>query len=524
MPRSAGVVLPLFAIRTRRDWGIGQVTDLPACARWIARSGHRLLQVLPPHELSVGETSPYSALTAFALDPIYVGVEAVADLDEGSIARALGADGRTALDRARSLSRVDYRLVRELKVRALQAGFARFVEREWAVGSDRARRLQQFMSDEAGWLADFALYSALRGSHEGWGWSSWPAEERDRHPDRLAALRHDLDRRILEVSYVQWTMLDQWTAARGALRDQGVELMGDLPFVVCEESADVWARPEEFQLSMSLGAPPDDFSADGQEWGLPPYAWSAMDTDDLAWVRSRIRHAARLYDRFRLDHVVGYFRQWVRPKQTKGGHFDPDGDEAQLSRGLRVLSTMLEEVSASGGSVRAPRIIAEDLGVVPPFVRATLREMGMPGYRVLPWEKDGDVFRDPHAFPALSVASWSTHDTAPITAWWDDLPERDRAALAERAGVPPGADEAARSIALLADLYGAASDLVLVLAQELLGDRSRLNTPATVNEDNWTWRLPRAIEDLEGDAQLAARMDAIRGLVERSGRASGFSG
>jgi 4-alpha-glucanotransferase len=520
MARRAGVVLPLFSIRTRRDWGIGQLTDLPLCARWIARSGHSLLQVLPPHELAIGETSPYGALTAFAIDPIYADIEAVADLDDAAIVGALGQEGQAALGRLRALPRVDYRHVRVLKSLALDAAFERFLEREWAAGSPRAKRLQKFIDDEAGWLADFALYSALRASRDGWGWSTWPGDERDRRPERLAALRRDLDRAILQVSYVQWTLLEQWAGARAAMKREGVELMGDLPFVVGEESADVWARPHQFQLAMSLGAPPDDFSAEGQEWGLPPYDWAAMERDDLAWVRARVRHAARLYDRFRLDHVVGFFRQWVRPKHEKGGRFDPQGEPAQQARGLRVLAAMLDEVSAvEPGS--PPRIIAEDLGVVPTFVREGLREMGLPGYRVLPWEKDDDVFRDPATFPASSVASWSTHDTAPITAWWDDLPEGQRAALAERAGVPDGADDAARTLALLGDLYASGSDLVLVLAQELLADRSRLNTPATVSENNWTWRFPRPLEDLEADPALAARMDAIRLQVERSGRGPG---
>jgi 4-alpha-glucanotransferase len=246
-----------------------------------------------------------------------------------------------------------------------------------------------------------------------------------------------------------------------------------------------------------------------------------MDASELAWLRARIRHAARLYDRFRLDHVVGYFRQWVRPKGAKGGAFDPEGDAAQLSRGRRVLSSMLDvlgEPASGGPSVLPPRIIAEDLGVIPPFVREALREMGMPGYRVLPWEKDGDVVRDPRAFPPSSVATWSTHDTPPITAWWPDLPEQDRAVIAKRAGVADGADDAARSLALLADLYASGSDLTLVLAQELLGERARLNTPATVNETNWTWRLPVPIEELEGDGRVAARMAAVRAMVERSGR------
>lgn len=525
MHRSAGVVLPLFSIRTRRDWGIGQITDLPACAAWLRRSGHRLLQVLPPHELSEGESSPYSALTAFGLDPIYADVEAIVDLDPAAILDALGPEGQRSLGRLRGLARVDYKEVRALKCRALHRAFERFQQREWATGSERAKQLERFVAEEAAWLSDLALYSALRETHAGWGWSTWPPEERERSPAVLDAKRRELGARILEVGYVQWTLLEQWAASRAAMRELGVELMGDLPFVVCEESADVWSRPSQFQLRMSLGAPPDDFSIDGQEWGLPPYDWREMDLDHLAWIRARARHASRLYDRFRMDHVVGYFRQWVREKHARGGRFDPEGDSAQRSRGARVLAAMLDAVSSGssgdGGAVAPPRIIAEDLGVVPPFAREVLRELQMPGYRVLPWEKDDGTFRDPRAFPALSVASWSTHDTHPITAWWDELPGDDRAELAKRAGVREGADESERSLALLADLYGSGSDLVLVLAQELLGDRARLNTPATVSDDNWTWRLPRALEDLAEDPSVNARLDAVRELVDRSGRGSG---
>jgi 4-alpha-glucanotransferase len=151
----------------------------------------------------------------------------------------------------------------------------------------------------------------------------------------------------------------------------------------------------------------------------------------------------------------------------------------------------------------------------------TLRDLGMPGYRVLPWEKDWekDVFRDPQReFPENAVVSWSTHDTASIVGWWDELPQKDREALALRAGVTQGMDDSQRSLALLGDLYRARPVLALVLAQELLGSRERINTPATVGDHNWTWRLPRPIEDLLADPHVAARLDAIRALVEASGR------
>jgi 4-alpha-glucanotransferase len=522
MHRKAGVVLPLFSIRTRRDWGIGQITDLPACAAWIRRAGHRLLQILPPHELSTGETSPYGALTAFGLDPIYAGLEAIEDLDAGGIDLVLGDEGKRTLERVRSAERVDYDVVRPLKTRVLHAAFEVFHTREWERGTPRARRLAEFVQNERSWLDDLALYAALRESHGGWGWTTWPADERDRSPGVLQRAKDHHGRRVLEVAYMQWVLLEQWRDARARMREAGVDLMGDLPFIVGAESADVWSHASQFQLHVALGAPPDEFSAEGQDWGLPAYDWLAMEADNLAWIRARTRHAARLYDRFRLDHVVGYFRQWVKRKTGRDrGRFDPDGTEAQRARGLRLLGAMIEELRSPDGlgpAVDPPRAIAEDLGVVPPFARELLRDLGMPGYRVLPWEKEDGLLRDPKAFPKNSVASWSTHDTPPILGWWEDLPESDRAEFSVRAGVLDTASDETRSLALLRHLYGAASDLALVLVQELLGTRDRINTPATVGPHNWSWRLPRPIEDLAGEPRLEARFEVIRALVDASGR------
>ncbi len=523
MKRKAGVVLPLFSIRTRRDWGIGQITDLRACAAFLRRSGQSLLQILPAYELSPGETSPYGALTAFGLDPIYVGVESLEDVDRTTVQEVLGEEGRRTLHHARSAARVDYVGVRECKTKVLSAAFERFHAREWTKESPRARRLAAFVAHQRAWLEELTLYQALREAHGGWSWTTWPVEERDRHPEALAEARSRHSRRVLELGYVQWTLHEQWRAAHEAMRALGVELMGDLPFVVGAESADVWSRASQFRLALSLGAPPDAYSADGQDWGLPPYDWSAMEADGFAWLRARIRHAAQLYDRFRLDHVVGYFRQWVKPKGgTVRGSFNPEDEDAQEALGRRLLRVVLEELAGDAGpesDIDPPRAIAEDLGVIPPFVRASLRELGMSGYRVLPWEKDdGGGYRDPKTFPENAVVSWSTHDTASIVGWWDELPAEDREQLAARAGVTDEMDDGARSLALLKDLYAARSDLALVLAQELLGTRERINTPATVGDQNWTWRLPHPIEDMAASPEVRARLGAIRALVEASGR------
>ena len=517
MPRVSGVTIPLFSIRTRKDWGIGQITDLPTCAAWLLAAGQRLVQVLPTQELSQGETSPYGALSAFAIDPIYISVEAIPDLDEATVAARLGEEGLAELARVREAPTVDYQTVRHLKKRVFAEAFARFRHGELADNNGkRARAFFAFVDREGAWLRDHALYMALRATHDSHGWSTWPTDERNRSPNLLAlakARRDDggVGTRVLEQMYLQWLAHDQWHAARVELRKLGVSLMGDMPFIVGGESADVWAHREKFRTDVSLGAPPDDFAKDGQSWGLPAYDWDAMDTDDLAWLKARARHAAALYDRFRIDHVVGFFRQWVRKDGDKGS-FIPASEEEQRLRGEKVLRAMLE---AAGPDA----VIAEDLGVIPPYVHETMSRLGVPGYKVLPWEKDAEHMpRDPRKFPELSVATWSTHDTAPITAWWDDLEPWERERIAALDAIPLDLPEGKRELALLELLFSARSQLTLVLVNELLGDKSRINTPGTVNDQNWTWRLPRPIEDLRDDATLAERFSAIRALVASSGR------
>jgi 4-alpha-glucanotransferase len=509
--RVAGVTLPLFSIRTRRDWGIGQITDLPACAAFIRTAGHKLLQILPTFELAAGETSPYGARTAFGLDPIYIDVDAVSDLDPAAIAAALGKEGAAQLDQLRASPRVHYAAVRSLKERVLHVAFERFVEKEWVAGTPRGHSFNAFVDSARAWEDDLALYVALRERHNSWSWEKWPDREKERDPETMREAQQELARRIFEHQYLQWIAHEQWTRARAELSRLGVELMGDLPFIVGHESADVWANATQFRRDVSLGAPPDAFSEDGQDWGLPAYDWAAMDRDGLAWLRRRTRRAADLFDRFRLDHVVGYFRMYVKRMGDKRGVFDPKEENAQLARGKHVLEVLKDEAGDA-------EIVAEDLGVIPPFVRATLLDLSLPGYRVLPWENDAGKFRDPKSFPEVSVATWSTHDTAPIGTWWNELSPADRDALASLAGIAADAPEEARWLPLLRLLFQSSSELTLVLVTELLGSGDRINTPGTVGEANWSYRLPKPLEELAGDEAVVQRMHTIAQAVAESGR------
>jgi 4-alpha-glucanotransferase len=279
--------------------------------------------------------------------------------------------------------------------------------------------------------------------------------------------------------------------------------MGDLPFMVGRDSADVWSNQGQFRAKASVGTPPDVFDPKGQDWDLPPYDWTAMSADGFRWLRRRARHAAALYHRFRIDHVVGFYRTFQRPRGGAGeggalppGVFDPAGEAAQLAHGEAVMGAMIEAASELGA-----RLVAEDLGTVPDFVRASLTRLGVPGYRVLVWEKDDTVFRDPRAYPTLSVACFGTHDTPPIRAWWEALGPAERTAVS--AVLPGGADVAGAATfepavhrALLEALAGSGSELVLLLVQDVLASRDRINVPGTVGAENWTYRLPVPVEDL----------------------------
>ena len=512
--RAAGILCPLFALRARGDWGIGEIGHLPAFCRWLADAGHRVLQLLPVFETSAGERSPYAALTAFALDPIYLSLDAVEDFAAAGGEAALGA----ALESTRAGGDIAYDGVRAAKRRALEVAFAHFVATEWEGGSVRAEAFRRFRAAESAWLDDYALFRVLRERRGGREWTAWEPPLRDRLAGALAEARGTLARACLFHEYVQWMAAEQWAAARREATVLGVHLMGDLAFMLSADSADVWARQEEFARDVSLGAPPDAFSQSGQDWGLPVYRWEAMARNDHAWLRARVTRAAALFDAVRLDHVVGFYRQFVIPSAGPR-RFVPAEEAEQLALGERLLGVM----RAAAG---AAEVTGEDLGVVPDFVRRSLARLAIPGYRVLRWERDGDVFRDPTGFPPLSVATSGTHDTSALAVWWEEeLGADGRGALAAvpsfgRLGGAGAAFTPAVHEALLDGLYGAGSALVVLPFPDAYAGRERINLPGTIGPPNWGYRMPWTVEDLYGSAG-AALQGQLRTLSARHGRAPG---
>jgi 4-alpha-glucanotransferase len=525
--RHAGVLVPLFSIPSERSWGIGEIGDIARFAVWLRAAGHDFLQLLPVTEVAGGETSPYSAMTAMAIDPIYISLADVPEFQAIGGESIASPPARYAIDAVKRRPRVQYDAVRRLKRDALRAAFEQVVD-TGRLDPGRARAFDAFVERERWWLEDYARFRAIRQAL-GRAWIKWPEPLRDHEPSALAEADRAHRQEIRFYSYVQWIADEQWHAARQAA---DIGLFGDVPFTVSGDSADVWARQGDFRVDVSVGTPPDAFSQTGQNWALPAYRWEAIEAGGDEWFRQRARRSTELYDAYRIDHVVGFYRTFVRPlkegplysrKRARDfePHFTPAHEAAQRAQGERVLAAFRSADAL---------VIAEDLGIIPDFVRASLTSLAIPGFRVLRWDRDwtapGRPFVDPQLWPACSVGVPSTHDTALLAEWWDAAEVEERTALlaipamAGRGLSASGAFGPELRDAMLDTILGSGSNFVITPIQDLFGWRDRINVPATTGPQNWTWRLPWPADrmmEVDEPRQRAGELAAMAARHQRVG-------
>jgi 4-alpha-glucanotransferase len=510
--RRSGILLPLFSAPSDTSWGIGDISDLRHVTPWLASAGQTVLQLLPINEMAPGQQSPYSAISAMAIDPIYLDVAAIPDFAAAGGTSAFDAEERAALESVRTSTTVQYATIRALKERALRIAVDRFVAADIRQGTARAQAFASFLAEQAWWLQEYALFRAIHVQEGGKPWAEWPEGLRRREKPALADAKYALAEEVMFRQYIQWLAHAQWAAARAGATSDGVALFGDLPFMVDGDSADVWARQDQFLLDVSLGVPPDAFSDTGQDWGMPVYHWSALAADGFGWLRDRARRSADLYDGYRVDHLVGFYRTYGRPRDGLAPFFTPPSDPEQIALG----ETLMQIFGGAGAE-----IIAEDLGVVPDFVRESLARLGIPGFRVFRWERywhtEGQPFIDPLDYPVVSVATSGTHDTETMMVWWESAKESERQQVrALRTMRSLAADEVVERDHLLQALMASASQLALFPVQDVFGWRERINEPATVNDSNWTFRLPWPSNRLGEFAR--ERQSVLRAWAEQYGR------
>jgi 4-alpha-glucanotransferase len=507
-------MLPLFSAPSSRSWGIGELADVAPLADFAAQAGFDRLLLLPIGTMAADESSPYSAASAMAIDPLFIAWADVEDFARAGGETALSPEARARLDAARRSPRVSHADVRAAKREAVLVAFDRFIADEWEQLTPRAGAFAVYTARERWWLDDYALFQSLAETAGAASWRTWPAPLRDREARALEEARRSLGKQILRHQYLQWIAEGQWQRARRDAGARGIALFGDLPFVVNLHSADVWARQREFWLDVSAGAPPDAFSADGQDWGLPTYDWATIAETDYAWIRERVRRMSALFDGLRVDHLVGLYRTYGWPPEGEP-FFNPFHEPEQLAQG----ETILRIFQRSGRE-----IVAEDLGTIPDFVRASLARLGVAGCKVLRWERHwhlpGQPFVDPVTYPAISAAMTGTHDTETLAEWWTRADAGERRAIlalpamaawaAATGSTPDRAWGSDLGDALLRQSYLAGSNELFLPVQDLFGWTDRINVPGSVSGTNWTWRLPWLVDALthEPDAVERARFAA----------------
>jgi len=405
--RRAGIIAPLFSLYSKQSIGIGELPDLKLLVDWCKSVGFSIIQLLPMNDVGF-EFRPYDAQSTFALDPMYLALDQLVNFEINPF------KGQIESLRKRGLplgARVDY----GIKKAKLDLLWSMFQKRE----RNNSTRFRKFRSTNSYWLEDYALFKVIKETQDNRSWQEWLDDLRLRKQDVLQQFEAEYDERVEFHKWLQWQLFEQFQTVKDYAFSQGILIMGDLPFLVSRDSADVWAHQNYFKLDLSAGAPPDLYFSTGQRWGMPPYRWDEIESHNYDYLIQKLKYAENFYDLFRIDHFVGIFRIWTikltEPLENAGLHgvFDPHDEQIWETQGRKLVSEMLKNASMLP--------CAEDLGIIPECSYRLLREFGLPGIDVQRWTRDwGQTydFKSGEKYRKNAVNTISTHDMLPLVGWW----------------------------------------------------------------------------------------------------------
>ncbi|HUF28686.1 MAG TPA: 4-alpha-glucanotransferase [Gemmatimonadaceae bacterium] len=431
--RVFGLIANLYTVRSERNWGVGDLDDLCRLIVWSAGIGAEFVGVNPLHALRNRgkDISPYSPVSRVYRNAIYIAPDSVPELADSPVARELmdSAEFASEVEALRAGDRVDYQRTAELKRPVLRALHATFTALHRDRQTERGRSYARWLEMGGERLVYFATFAALdehftREGRDG-GFRAWPAEY---HDPNSAAVRDFAQRHAEDVDFYRWVQFEldrQLAVAAESGRDAGlaIGLYQDLAIGTSPSGSDVWSAPDLFVEDVSIGAPPDPYSATGQNWGLPPiHPWRLREQGYGYWIavlRAALRHAGAL----RIDHVMGLFRQfWI-----------PEGKSGTEGAYVRYPAEDLLGILALEATRAGALVVGEDLGTVPKEVPPALRRWGILSSRVLYFERGrGGSFLPPKRYPARSLATANTHDMPTIAGFWyeRDLEVRREVGLA----------------------------------------------------------------------------------------------
>jgi 4-alpha-glucanotransferase len=507
------LAVQLYGVRSARNWGIGDFTDLAYLLELAAQLGADGVGLNPLHALfddRPADCSPYSPNSRLFLNPLYIDIEQIPEFARG------GEAAKTAA-RLREGPIVDYAGVAALKWRALRAAFEKFKRRPAA---GRKEDFDAFRAERAPLLSRFACFEALRHKFDR-AWWEWPAEWRRPDDRKCAELRRGEDAAEIEfVEFVQWTADRQLRACRDLARQLGLKVGLYLDVAVGVQSGgfDAWNEQTAISRHLSVGAPPDPLNLAGQNWGLAGFNAAGLELQSFEPYREMLRASMRYAGAIRLDHVLGLKRLYLVPHgfAADNGVYVPMPFEALLA------------ATAQESAAHRCIVIGEDLGTVPEGFRDTMAAWGIFSYQVMMFERDDrGAFHSPDRYLPNALVTFNTHDLSTYAGWRSFADLKIKRSL----GIDPGESDDARwhALAMLDevlrhqaiqgnDLYAVAaflaktrSRLMAIALEDLLGVIDQPNIPGTVNEHpNWRQRLPVPVGDIALEIDATALKDATR--------------
>ena len=520
--RAAGVAVSLYGLKSARNWGCGDFTDLSAAVTAFAHAGAAFVALNPLHAIANRQpynTSPYLPQSSSFRNFLYLDVERV----PGFVPESEYAEEAQAL---RETEFVEYERVAALKLRAAAHAFARFLEAAQAP-AEAHRAFETYRHSEGEELHQYAVYCALdeemrRRNSNVWLWTQWPSEFQDPESPEVVGFAQQFSTRVLFYKFLQWQVDVQLGEAQAASQaaHMKIGLYHDLALATDRFGEDLWSNRRFYIAHSRVGAPPDELGPGGQDWGFPPPNKEAHRADGYQHFARSIRMNARHGGALRIDHVMRFFRLfWI-----------PEGLTARDGLYVRDYVDNLLGILALESVRQGFYVVGEDLGTVAPEVRERLASAGILGYRLLWFERNLDgTFRGPHEYPARAAVSTSTHDLATLAGFFAgrDIEARLAAELVDQAGYDEQLAARKSEIERLNEALAGAgfpgdglsfilatpSTFAIVNQEDLTGEEYQQNLPAsTWQYPNWRRKMKVAVEN------LSPLVEKLKGMIERSGR------
>ena len=472
--RSSGVLMHISSLNG--EFGIGSMgEEAYKFVDFLVKAGQKYWQILPLGHTSYGD-SPYQCFSAFAGNPHFIDFKILCD--EG----LLHENDYKFKNFGENPERVDYGLIFNLRNEILKKAYENFKTENLI--EYRGFEYEKFKQENKFWLEEYSLYMAVKEHFGLVSWKEWDEDIRDRREEAICRYKEQLKDKIEYYNFIQFTFFKQWNNLKQYANSKGIEIIGDIPIYVAEDSADMWSNPKLFKvnedntLKVVAGCPPDAFSETGQLWGNPIYDWDKMQEDGYSWWILRIRESFKLYDMVRIDHFRGFESYWQIPYGDKTA----ENGEWVKGPGIKLFNAIKEAL----GDVN---IIAEDLGFMTDEVIEFRDETGFPGMKVLQFGFGGDDSTDlPHNYINNSVAYTGTHDNDTICGWFENNNSDSEIKKANEYLLLN--EEEGKSFGFVRGIWGSVSFLAIATMQDLLGlgSESRMNTPSILG-GNWQWRI-----------------------------------